>query len=67
MVDRAGYWNTRQIEYFFEHLEENEDHNAMATFLEAMGWTYDQYKNNVQWTENLIRNYHQDQEIAVLW
>ena len=67
MVDRAGYWNTRQIEYFFAHLEENNDDDAMATFLVAMGWTYDQYKNNVQWTENLIRNYHQDQEIAVLW
>ena len=67
MVDRAGYWNTRQIEHFFEHLEENNDDDAMATFLAAMGWTYDQYKNNVQWTENLIRNYHQDQEIAVLW
>ena len=67
MIDRAGYWNTRQIKKFFEYLEENNDDNAIATFLNAMGWSYDQYKNNIQWTENLIRNYHQDREIAVLW
>ena len=67
MVDRAGYWNTRQIEHFFEYLEEENDDNAMKTFLDAIGWTYDQYKSNIKWTENLIRNYHEDQEIAVLW
>ena len=67
MEDRAGYWNTRQIKQFFDYLEENNDDNAMSTFLNAMGWSYDDYKGNIQWTEDLIRSYHQDQEIAVLW
>ena len=67
MEDRAGYWNTRQVKQFFDYLEENNDDNAMSTFLNAMGWSYDDYKRNIQWTEDLIRNYHHDQEIAVLW
>ena len=67
MEDRAGYWNTRQIKQFFDYLEENNDDNAMSTFLNTMGWSYDDYKRNIQWTEDLIRNHHQDQEIAVLW
>ena len=67
MEDRAGYWNTRQIKQFFDYLEESNDDNAMTTFLNAMGWSYDDYQQNIQWTEDLIRNYHKDQEIAVLW
>ena len=67
MEDRAGYWNTRQIKQFFDYLEEDNGDDAMKTFLNVMGWTYDEYKNNIQWTEDLIRNYHQDQETAVLW
>ena len=67
MEDRAGYWNTRQIKHFFDYLEESNDDDAMAAFLNAMGWSYDDFKQNIQWTEDLIRNYHHDQEIAVLW
>ena len=38
----------------------------MISFLNAMGWTYSEYKENISWLENLIREYFDDQEIPVL-
>ena len=66
-IGEKGYWNTREIKHFFEYLEEDVDKDTMASFLSAMGWTPEQYKNNIEWTEDLIRNYHKDEESAVLW
>ena len=31
-----------------------------------MGWTYEEFRFEVDWTEKLIRNYHNDSEIPVL-
>ena len=40
--------------------------DKMISFLNAMGWTYSEYKENISWLENLIRGYYDDQEIPVL-
>ena len=38
----------------------------MISFLNAMGWTYSEYKENISWLENLIRGHFNDEEIPVL-
>ena len=46
--DDVLVWNTREIKNFFSQLEPNYD---MGSYLKAMGWSYDEYWFNVQWTE----------------
>ena len=41
-------WNTREIKNFFAELEPNYD---MDLYLKALGWNYDEYWFNVEWTE----------------
>ena len=40
-------WNTREIKNFFAQLEPNYD---MHLYLKALGWNYDEYWFNVEWT-----------------
>ena len=46
--DDVLVWNTREIKNFFSQLEPNYD---MGSYLKAMGWSYDEYWFNVEWTE----------------
>jgi len=56
-------WNTREIKNFFSRLEPNYD---MESYVKVMGWSYDEYLFNVEWTENLVRGYYKDEEEPVL-
>ena len=42
-------WNTREIKNFFAQLEPTYD---VDLYLKALGWTYDEYWFNVEWTES---------------
>lgn len=55
-------WNTREVQSFFAELEilfDGPDLEAnKANLLAAMGMTLEEYNWNIEWTENLIRDYH---------
>ena len=36
-------------------------------FAEAWGWTFSELGQNIKWVEELIRNFYNDDEQAVLW
>ena len=36
-------------------------------FAEAWGWTFAELVQNIKWVEELIRNFYNDDEQAVLW
>ena len=36
-------------------------------FAEAWGWTFSELGQNIKWVEDLIRNFYNDDEQAVLW
>ena len=36
-------------------------------FAEAWGWTFSELGQNIKWVEELIRNFYNDDEEAVLW
>lgn len=42
------------------------DEESILYFAQGWGWTYSEFQQNLQWVEDLIRNYHNDQERAVL-
>jgi len=81
-IDKAGYTtkffaedrgpggtNTREIIHHFQAIETSTKDcggDKMISFLNAMSWTYSEYKENISWLENLIRGYFDDQEIPVL-
>ena len=43
------------------------DDGRIDTFVRAMGWTYAEYRDNVDWVESLIRGYYNDEEVPLLW
>ena len=43
------------------------DDARIDTFVRAMGWTYAEYRDNVDWVEDLIRGYYNDEEVPLLW
>ena len=43
------------------------DDARIDTFVRAMGWTYAEYRDNVDWVEDLIRSYYNDEEVPLLW
>ena len=64
----GSHWNTREIVHLFDYFEnfiENSDENKIF-LLESLGWTLEEYNWNIEWTEELVRNHHQDREIPVL-
>ena len=62
----SGFWNTREIKHFFAELEilfYGPDFEAnKANMLAALGMTLEEYNWNIEWTENLIRDYYKGQE-----
>ena len=62
----SGFWNTREIKHFFAELEilfYGPDFEAnKANLLAALGMTLEEYNWNIEWTENLIRDYYKGQE-----
>ena len=64
-----GGTNTREIIHHFQAIETSSKDcggDKMISFLNAMGWTYSEYKENISWLENLIRGHFNDEEIPVL-
>ena len=63
----SGFWNTREIKHFFTVLEtyfnmpEEETAKNKANMIAALGMTVEEYVWNIEWIENLIRNYHKAQ------
>ena len=59
-------WNTREVKHFFADLEilfNGPDFEAnKANLLAALGMTLEEYNWNIEWIENLIRDYYKGQE-----
>ena len=59
-------WNTREVQNFFAELEilfDGPDFETnKANLLAAMGMTLEEYNWNIEWTENLIRDYYKGRE-----
>ena len=61
------WWNTRHIKEHFNVMDAFYDDGRIDTFVRAMGWTYAEYRDNVDWVESLIRGYYNDEEVPLLW
>ena len=61
----SGFWNTREIKHFFAYIETvfcgPECEKNKANMIAALGMTLEEYNWNIEWTENLIRNYYKAQ------
>ena len=62
----SGFWNTREIKHFFAYIETiycrpAECSKNKANLIAALGMTLEEYNWNIEWTENLIRNYYKAQ------
>ena len=66
----SGFWNTREIKHFFAYIETAfcgpddiflECEKNKANLIAALGMTLEEYNWNIEWTENLIRNYYKAQ------
>ena len=59
-------WNTREVKHFFADLEilfNGPDFEAnKANLLAALGMTLEEYNWNIEWIENLVRDYYKGQE-----
>ena len=71
----SGFWNTREIKHFFAYIETAfcgpddiflECEKNKANMIAALGMTLEEYNWNIEWTENLIRNYYKAQGIHEL-
>jgi len=56
-------WNTREIKSMFRTMELGYEIDG---YLKAMGWTMNEYIFNIEWTEELVRGYYNDDEIPLL-
>ena len=58
----SGLWNTREVKHFFGVLEEYsagpELETNKANMLSALNMTLEEYNWNIQWIEDLIRDYY---------
>ena len=61
------WWNTRHIVEHFNVMEAIYDDKRIDEFIRAMGWTFAELRDNVDWVEDLIRGYFKDEEVPVLW
>ena len=61
------WWNTRHIKEHFNIMDAIYDDARIDNFVRAMGWTYAEYRDNVDWVEDLIRGYYNDEEVPLLW
>ena len=62
----SGFWNTREIKHFFAYIETiycrpAECSKNKANLIAALGMTLEEYNWNIEWIENLIRNYYKAQ------
>lgn len=61
-------WNTRNINFhFLLNLEIFIPAENMQNSLDFLGWNYADYRNNKDWTEQLVHNYYQDNEDSVVF
>ena len=61
-----GWWNTRHIREHFDVMQLVYGSDSVISFYKMLGWTYEEFRAEIDWTESLIRNYHNDSEVAVL-
>ena len=62
-----GWWNTREAKAHFDLMHLLFGNEYCVAFYKFFGWSFEQFRAEVNWTQDLFRKYHQDKEVPVLW